>query len=59
MIINEKEYTMITDFDMVNSFQFLALTQYGYTYFDMTMVFDGQSFNHSQDAIDYINSVLN
>jgi hypothetical protein len=58
IVINNKEYNKIYNFDVINEFQFLAQTEYGYTYFDMTMVFDGKSFIHSQDAVDYIISIL-
>jgi len=59
MNINDKFYTSINDFDMINDFQFIAVTNYGVVLFDTTMNFNGYTFTNTQDAVDYIISILN
>lgn len=59
MKINDREFQEINGFMIINSFQFLASTEYGVVLFDTSMVFDESTFDTSQDAIDYIDQELN
>jgi hypothetical protein len=58
MKINDKFYEFITDFNVINESQFIAVTDYGVVLFDITMNFNNNFFTKSDDAIAYIESIL-